>query len=201
MRIRSLPGLALALVALFAGCATTTRGTSSPTTTGNTASSTVVRPHHGAPKVAHPLNPEPFAHEPCRLLTSAQANQLGVRLPGVLREGVSGPDCTWGNEETGATLGVQPDLVTGDGLSRAYLKRDELKYFIEIPSIEGYPGVAASYIDGRSTGLCTIWVGITDDVMFQVQGGVSTRKQGSADACQATTIAAGMIVTTIKGGA
>jgi Protein of unknown function (DUF3558) len=205
MRTRIL--VAVVVVAATAGCTNTEvgqarfAGPSAPTGPPVTSDVPVSLPTHGAPKVVNPLNSEVFAQEPCRVLTPAQTKQLGVVSPGMQRQGVTGQDCSWRNSETGAGVGIQFDTVTKAGLSRAYELRDDFKYFIEIPSIEGYPGVAASGVDGRATGLCTLWVGIRDDLVFQVQGSLSTRKQSVADPCKATEIAASMAVKTMKGAA
>jgi hypothetical protein len=188
-------------VAALAGCTSPRAGQARFAEPAASTELSVSLPSHGAPKVVNPLNSGVFVQEPCRMLTPTQTEQLGVVSPGTPTQGVGGQDCAWWNSETGAGVGIQFDTVTREGLSRAYERRGDYKYFIEIPSIEGYPGVAASGVDGRATGLCTLWVGISDDLVFQVQGSLSTRKQGVADPCQATEIAAGMAVKTMKGTA
>jgi hypothetical protein len=203
MRARTLAGFLLLLG--MSGCATTEKGSAlsvSPSSTvvpvASNLPSSAVLPAHGAPKVASPLDTAVFLAEPCRLLTPAQANRLGVLFPGRSRQGAGGQDCSW-NSETGASVGVQFDTMTKLGLSRTYELRDTYKYFIEVPSVEGYPAVAAATVDSRDTGSCQLWVGVSDELVLLMTGDVSRAKQGKVEPCQATETAAAMAVRTMKG--
>jgi hypothetical protein len=159
-------------------------------------------PAHGAPKVQSPLNVESFPQTPCRLLSAPQAQELGVTSPGKQREGVTSPACDWSNSDTGAGLGLQFETATKLGLSRTYELRNTYGYFIELPLIEGYPAVAAATADGRGTGTCALWVGVTDQLAFTMSVILSIRgRQEKKDPCQAAQIAAGMMVKTMKGAA
>jgi hypothetical protein len=177
---------------------------SRPTTPSSTSNSVPATglPTHGAPKVQTPLNVGSFPQTPCGVLTPTQTQQLGVVSPGKQREGVTAPACTWANSETGASVGMQFETATKLGLSRTYELRNTDKYFIELPLIEGYPAVAAGSVDGRSTGLCQLWVGVTDQLAFTTSVSLSSRaRQEKKDPCQAAQIAAGMMVKTMKGAA
>jgi hypothetical protein len=205
--VRVLAGSTLVVVvALLAGCtnadtgvAVAGSGSSSAIASAASSPSPVAGlPHHGAPAVTHPMEPTVFINEPCRLLTSAQAKQLGVDMPGRAREGSGGHDCSW-TSTTGAAVGIQFDLLTPVGLSRTYEMRDSYAYFTEIPSIEGFPAVAAATVDARDLGDCEIWVGVNDKLVLLVTGSVSRAKAGQLDPCPATEISAGMMVKTMKG--
>lgn len=159
-------------------------------------------PANGAPKVASPLNPGPFPQDPCRLVREEQAKQLGVPWPGTQRQGPTGPACEWSNLDTGSRIGLQFEMASNRGLSRVYELRSTYSYFIEIPSIEGVPAVAFGRSGDQEVGACSLWVGITDQLVFLLSGRLSGRnRQQGKDACQAVQTAAGMMLKTMKGEA
>lgn len=176
----------------------TTTSTGQPTTSNGPGGSGV--PKYGAPKIVTPLEPGPYLQDPCRLVTEAQAKQLGVPWPGKKRQGVVAPACDWVNLDTGAHIGLQFETATKRGLSKAYELRGSYDYFIEIPSIEGVPAVAFGNRLDKQAGDCQLWVGVTDEVVFLLSGSLSyqNRQQGK-DPCQAVQAAAGTVLRTMKG--
>ena len=92
-------------------------------------------------------------------------------------------------------------LPNNRGLSAAYEHKGDYDLWLELPPIEGYPAVVADNRDGRGVdGYCTVWVGVTDSLEFQVSGTVSRAKRGQVDPCEPTQLAAKLMLQTLKKG-
>lgn len=198
----------LAVGALLAGCSNFSGGNPVPTgdqtsvgSPSDAPSGGGDLPSHGAPKVQNPLDTTAFHQQPCQVLTDDQLRQLNLEAPGETGKGVGAPDCTWRNRSTGASLGMQFELANSQGLSTLYERREQNDLWIELPSIEGYPALAASTRDTRNQlGDCTVLVGVTDSLEFSVSGTLSNAKRGKADPCEATQLAANLVLQTLKKG-
>jgi hypothetical protein len=86
-------------------------------------------------------------------------------------------------------------------LSAVYALRETYELWQELPLIEGYPAVAFVSVKSHPHDRCTLAVGVNDQLAFQVSGTLPSSKAGKADPCQATQVAATMMVKTMKGEA
>lgn len=209
------PGAAVLLVVALAlalvGCTDTEAGMALPVDTSAPASATADEPSpttsgvddlpsNGAPEVANPIDASEFERQPCRMLTDAQAGQAGVVPPGQPGQGAVAPSCTWRNRESGAKVNIQFDDESRRGLSGAYAANDAGRYevWLELPSIEGFPAVAADPLDLRDNGECPILVGTSDEVTFQLSVTLSRAKVGQTDPCEAAALIAALALQTMK---
>jgi hypothetical protein len=155
-----------------------------------------------APKVSNPLDVAKYEKNPCGLLTTAQANQILTVARSVVSPGATDSTiCGWKNEGGDEiSLGM---LGGNGGLSTVYSQYQpgDPGYFIPIPDIEGYPGLFTSVADLRSKGSCTVYVGVRDDEIMTVNMDYVLPAPGQGDPCQLAQKAAGLAVTTVKGGA
>jgi hypothetical protein len=71
-------------------------------------------------------------------------------------------------------------------------------YFDPLPPIEGYPAVATDIVDDRDAGKCTVVVGVSDEVTFEVPIRLSTVNVGHKDPCQIAAMVAGKALQTMK---
>ncbi|WP_225978307.1 DUF3558 domain-containing protein [Gandjariella thermophila] len=165
-----------------------------------TAASTATFLPGGAPHVASPLDTAKYQADPCRTLTRAQLQSLGLpaATPNPDIAFPAGPKCSWFSTQTNSSIAMS--FLTGNkrGLSNLYLKRKEAALFQEIPPINGYPAVIFDeYADQRSRGACSVAVGMSDTLILAVpvQGTPQTK-----DPCGIAQQAAGLIIENIKGG-
>lgn len=159
-------------------------------------------PSHGAPGVDDPIDTAEFEQDPCRILADAQVQQAGLTPPGKTEQGAVAPACAWQNLESGARLGIQFENSTRLGLSGAYQTHESDPYglWLELPAIDGYPAVAASTTDRRANGECTIIVGTSNEVTFDLAVALSKSKIGQADPCDAAQQVAGLALETMTNG-
>ncbi|MCG8917868.1 DUF3558 domain-containing protein [Actinokineospora sp. PR83] len=192
---------------LLAGCtvkeggsATTTPGasdSSKPSTTPS--SSTTSGQGDDVPKVSNPLDVSKFVDKPCTGLTQTQLDRLGV---GNAEQDTqpTGEYCVWTNGRGGS---VNLAFVVGQGgLGGVYYgkKTGQFKFFQELPDISGYPAVIADLSDGRKNGACAVAVGMTDDIILDVDTTQSLDKVGDGDPCQVTVDVVEQILETVKAG-
>jgi hypothetical protein len=64
--------------------------------------------------------------------------------------------------------------------------------------IEGYPVVAYGAIDRRDKGACSVVVGASDEIAFEVALQQSAANIGKKDPCETGAIVAEMVVETMK---
>jgi hypothetical protein len=179
------------------GSGTPSPGSSSPDSPTGTSSAAL-----SAPKVSNPLDVTKFEANPCGLLSDAQANQILTVTRTLVSPGATdSPICAW-KDENGAAIAL--GMVGGNGgLGTMYRQHTASSpgYFEPVPDIEGYPALLASVADLRSKGSCTVSVGVRDDEVMVVNMDWAVQAPGQADPCQLAQKAAGLAVTTIKGGA
>jgi hypothetical protein len=197
-------------VFVVAGCTTTSPGEPLPTSRAETTSSDSPPstdggqelPFAGAPKVDNPLDTNRFQQDPCQALTADQAQSLGFPPEGKSRTAPLGKACTWENHESRGLVEVHSLDGNPSGLSGEYQANRDGKYayFDPLPPIEGYPAVATDIVDDRVVGKCTVVVGVSDEVTFEVPIRLSPENVGHKDPCQIATMVAGMALKTMKGG-
>ncbi|WP_409462448.1 DUF3558 domain-containing protein [Amycolatopsis sp. GA6-003] len=168
------------------------------------SSSDAQQPSSGAPKIANPLPASIVQGDPCKVLTDAQVKTLfSGASPAVQPSEDTGvaKQCRWSNPSRGSGIGVQLVYAWKDGLGHVYAKKNE-GFFKELTPVQGYPVVAYGPSDDRSTGRCSVAVGIADDAAFEIDVKLANDQVGSsADPCQDAQHVAGLAVTTLKGGA
>lgn len=203
---------ALACAALLSGCKTggsatpTTGQTAVPAPTSAVSSPTEVPaglPHSGAPKVQNPLPALVFDQPPCEsALTTKQLDDLlGTAPTGKPEELATGPTCHWSKRETGALITVGYGTKVPDGLSAAYKNvAAQATYWKPMPDVQGFPNVAYSTTsDGPPDDMCSLGVGIADNLGFYIGVTIGRNKQGQVDPCEATRMVADMVLTNLKG--
>lgn len=174
-------------------------GTQPPTATSQPGASL---PHSGAPKVTSPIaDTSKWEADPCSVISEEQLSSAGFKIrrfePDL--EDAAGPVCSWAIEEVGS-FGAGFATVNPEGLSTVYASNTAGKFgvFTALSPIEGHPAVRAEKSDESSEGMCSVTVGIRDDLNFDV---VVTFDAGTKDPCKAAQDIAALAVQTMKGGA
>lgn len=211
MRIRrSLAITSLLGIAIVSACTTPSEGDPRPAdSTGSTTSSSSGNgkeelPFAGAPKVNDPLDTSRYEEDPCRSLTSAQAQSLNLPPTGTLDDTVAlGIGCDWFNEQTRGEVNIVFLVDDPRGLSPEYdaNRRGKWEFFEELPTIEGYPAVARAGIDSRDDGTCTVVVGVADDMAFALSVRLSLANIENGDPCKKAAEVAGLALQTMEAGA
>lgn len=196
MRLR-IAAAALGIAGIAAGCSPV-QGTPAPTTTSSAAPA--------APKVAHPIDTAKYQAAPCTLLTAAQVGTFGITTPGKVNSDSNalGPGCIWANPDNGQTFEVQFITANKAGLTALYINKDVIVNgggYWEATTIQGYPGVFNSQLDSRKTGDCSLAVGVTDTLTYNVAVTADRSTPQYNDPCGMATQIADMVMTTLRGGA
>jgi hypothetical protein len=199
--------MAVFTMVVAAGCTTTSGGTPlpDPNSTADAPSSDEPSasaggdPSNGAPKVENPLDVSQFEQNPCDALTPEQAQELKVPATGELEDNGFGKTCYWRNSETGGMVGLHFFSEIKGGLSSVYLDAEskDFAYFEPIEDIEGYPAAAYDTKVEDPTTSCSVAVGVTDDLSFTVQVGLSNANVGQKEPCEVTAWATGMVMKTM----
>lgn len=209
MRTKTLIALfsCVAPAALLAGCSDE-GGTPSTTSQPPTATSQpgAGLPHSGAPKVTSPIaDTSKWEADPCSAISETQLSALGIEMrkfePDL--EGASGPVCDWALEPYGSFSGGFGSEVNSDGLSRVYQNKNAGKFgvFTELSPVEGHPAVRAEQRDESNEGLCSVSVGLRDDLEYSVVVTFDAENPQAKDPCKAAQDIAALAVQTMKGGA
>jgi hypothetical protein len=194
MALTAMAGVALTV----AGCSPSPVGGSATPTTASTSSASSLPP--GTPNVAHPLDTTAFQKAPCSVLTAAQLRQLNITTTGgEVVDDPLGPHCGW--TDTGPShLGLSVIFLTaGSGLASIYSQKSQYVVFEPLPDIAGYPAIVAMTDDIRAQGTCKVSVGVSNDLLINVQGGAQYGPD-QAKSCDQMQAAATAMVTTMKGG-
>jgi hypothetical protein len=195
-RVVAYLGAIAAIGGIAVGCSTPERGNPTPhltQTSSSTAPSTSGSgdpapslPFAGAPKVANPIEAKRFVDDPCLALTSEQVKQLKVG-PGKKDSSAFGMACQWpGLELSGSLIDLSFNTRTRDGLSAIYRSnaedKDKYAKFEPVPDVEGFPAVVAMP-PNYPNGTCNMFVGLSDEVAFQLGVQQSAQKVGTVDPC------------------
>ncbi|MFE0028180.1 DUF3558 domain-containing protein [Amycolatopsis sp. NPDC059021] len=196
----------------LSACSTPTSGNAQPSPTAvGTSSQTAPNspggqaPGQGAPKVANPIDVTSYLQAPCNTLTGTQVSRLlgeNAKSNADLKA-TAGPTCTWkppGN--TNKQVVVNLFTTPPEGLSRIYrLHGTDLKFFMEVPPVEGHPAVAYGFTDTRNTkGECIVGVGTSDTSLLNTIITLSDANIGKMDPCAIAQEVAGEALANIKGG-
>lgn len=200
----------VAVAVLLAACSASTGGVAAPTSPSTTAESagtpgsiTDMPSHAGdeatrAPTVATPLNASAFLANPCSALTISQLTAITLTDLHTLPNSTAGnPLCTWVDQSSSDSVGVDWMPSATDGLSQVYAQRPSQGYFV--PTTVGhYPAVYADFADLRAQGTCSLNVGVSNTLYFFVKYDseqAATRQQ----ACQLTAQAAADVIRNLGG--
>lgn len=217
MHIRSFKVLAaLAAVTIVAGCTSASAGNPRPETgqgggpgsstapsTGTTTAEADELPYAGAPSVNEPLDSEQFQQDPCRALTASQADALNLQFPGKLDDGSLGNTCEFRVRTDRLALVEIASLDKNPfGVSAVYQAEEDgkLEVFEPLEPIDGYPVVAYGALDRRDKGACSVVLGVSDEIAFEIALQQSHRNIGKKDPCETAAMVAGKVLQTMKAG-
>ncbi|MFD5089104.1 DUF3558 domain-containing protein [Amycolatopsis thailandensis] len=193
--------LLVAAGALVAGCSGTKNGTagSDPSyTTGAGSSSASSGSSGSAPKVSSPLKTSSIETDACSALSAAKRSELGLG-EGERRTTSVGPGCSiFAAEDRLNQIEISPVLANKNGLSDVYDTKANDAYFEET-QVSGYPAVYAAALDGRKSGKCGLFVGVTDqlavNILVQYDNG-----PGASDPCPVALKVGEAMIQTLKEG-
>jgi hypothetical protein len=135
------------------------------------------------------------------VLTAAQLKELSVGASGnQVNDAPLGPQCAWKDSQGPSTINFGVIFLTsGQGLAGIYSQKDTYKVFQPLLDTAGYPTVVAMSDDGRPQGDCEISVGVSNQLVIDVEGTVNGGPDKTNPCPRIQSIAAAM-VTTMKGG-
>ncbi|MET0134450.1 MAG: DUF3558 domain-containing protein [Kibdelosporangium sp.] len=179
------------LTAALASCSVSTAGTPVAAFRAEPPTTRV-----GAPRVADPLNVAKFFSNLCAVLTPDRAKAVANLVRTRTSVNDRGQTCHWNDE---GFNGVSISLIRGNGLSDVYGTRGYGSGYFEVaPDTAGYPGVYSSGSDARPDGVCTMGVGIRDDVVMAVTSLLDATSPYRNDPCSLARRAAEAAIATIK---
>lgn len=194
-----LGAVTLAAATVLAACSG--GGDTSGSPASSRAATTTGSPGGAAPQVPAPLNIVQVKTDACKALSAQQIDQIGLVGPGKPTSISIGPGCTWASQAY-ATNVAGIGLVTANqlGLNNIYNKKDQYKGYFEPTTVEGYPAVYAAQTDGRSTGECLLWFGLTDQDYALVETGIGAGPNRS-NPCPVADRIATAVIEHLKGAA
>ena len=150
-----------------AGTATPPVNSSAPSSSGGTN----VDP---SLKVASPLPTQALANDPCTALGDSDATTIGFAAPGKPFGADGLKACQWISANYPEnSMTIAPLTPKSDGISGIYANKNQYAYF-EMAKVNDYPAVFANRSDNRSIGGCTLWVGVTDQLVVNVSPQIGT---------------------------
>lgn len=198
---------ALSAVAVVAGCTTSSEGSPLPVPTSETQTSVSEEPddqelpYAGAPAVDNPLDTTRYQQDPCLALTASQAQEFNLGYPGEAQDGALGNACRFGGlTDARARVYIAFHDEYPFGLSAAYQANEDgkLDVFEELSPIEEYPAVVRAGTDDRPNGGCTIDIGTSDEITFEVSVLLAQEFVGVKDPCESAVLVAGEVLRTMK---
>ncbi|MEC3980851.1 DUF3558 domain-containing protein [Amycolatopsis sp. H20-H5] len=195
----------LLTVGALAACSTkpgTAQPLPSSSPTAQPSGSSQGNPGSGLPTITNPLPASVIQGDPCSVLTTAQLATLFSATPhrNAATDTGAAKSCSWSDLDKGSLVGIQLVYAWQDGLGHVYAKKNE-GFFKELEPLHGYPVVAYGPSDDRSTGRCSVAVGVAGNAAFQADATLARSKVGQADPCDAARNIADLALTTLKGGA
>ncbi|WP_197284925.1 DUF3558 domain-containing protein [Sciscionella sediminilitoris] len=154
---------AVAVLGLLTSCSSSTN---SAAPSSAPASSSAAGSGSG-PRVPVPLPTRELLDNPCTVLTNAEATDFGLIPPGekTTRQLTA---CQWRSSDNGQnSIGMAPVPPNTGGISDIYDQKERQAYF-EPTTVDGYPAVFADTQDGRPSGTCTLWLGVTDHLAVSI---------------------------------
>jgi hypothetical protein len=184
---------------LLSGCNSSTTGQPAAKTS---ASATSGLPTDGAPAVVDPLtNTASVETDPCSAMTVAGVESIGGKVESTRVNDLSlGKSCVWIFAEFAGTVSAGMVVGNKDGLSSLYYqsKHGGLTTFKPVAPIKGYPGVIYEN-GGEGKGVCTLAVGVRDDLVYTITNQLRTGNPYLADPCGLNTKVAELAIQRLKG--
>jgi hypothetical protein len=196
--------IVVAAAVLLAACDSGPTGnpsgsTAAPAATGGQSSAGSTRE---APRVSSPLPTGELVTNPCSALSTSQLNQLGIAPPGRASTNQAGPNCKWvgaANPSNTAAVGVM--TANHNGLSDIYAGNEQKKFaYFEPTQVDGYPGVYAESANDRANGFCSVWIGLTDQLVIGVSM-ILTTGSNKTHPCDSAYAVGKAVIEHLKGAA
>lgn len=194
---KALVGVGLAAVGLAAchSAAAPANPAPPPSSTGKTL------PSHGAPAVLAPIaSTAAVESDPCSAIAPAQVEGLGTKVVNTAPEGdQTGKSCVWTYAGEYGTINAGLTPGNKDGLSSLYAssKDGTLTSFAPLPPVDGYPAVTYAQ-GGEGEGVCTLAVGVRDDLLYTVITRLDTGNPHRFDPCGVAAKIAGFGIQHLK---
>ncbi|MEV6895761.1 DUF3558 domain-containing protein [Amycolatopsis sp. NPDC051372] len=181
---------------LLTACSGETGGSADPSAS---PSSSGASSSGSGPKVPAALPTGDLLNNPCNVLNASEAAKEGLMFPGrtVNESSVSCSFKSTGNPLNSVSIGALPQ--NKNGISDIYDQKAQSAYF-EPVTVNGYPGVLADAHDGRPSGNCQLWLGVTDELAVSIIPQISAG-QHKADPCGFAQEVAGVVVDHLKAAA
>ncbi|WP_275291219.1 DUF3558 domain-containing protein [Amycolatopsis sp. La24] len=164
-------------------------------------------PQFGAPSVPAPLDATALEKDPCAAMNADQVTSLGAPFKNTAPQpdGATGPTCGWRFATDDGPSSVGGTVVTKDpshsGLSGIYgqQKAGALTKF-EPFTVAGYPGVIYDPASNSPAGLCTMTVGLRNDLTYVINVNLDSLKKPFADSCEVGKKVAGYVIQYLQKG-
>lgn len=214
MHIRGLTSAAavLALLAVLSSCSDESPPSSDggpivpPTGVPSGTAPAQALPHSGAPKVASPIaDTAGWERDPCTVISTQQLSSIGLTSAAPKRDDNpdAGPGCEWDVSADDVILVSGGFATTGkrEGLSTIYQNNAGGNYedFEELAPVEGHPAVVAAPTNDRSEGICSVGVGLRDDLVYTASVAADPGTEQGKDPCGWAAKVAALAVQTMKG--
>lgn len=206
---RAISAVAISMLTagLLVACSDPTEG--DPTPPLASSSAPPVDGNSNIPKVANPLNADPFMGNPCELVSNDVVVAVGDMKPGEpdtdsdMAKNLTGPSCAWFSQDLGPSISLVFETVhrengTG-GIKGVYNgKESGLIEDFEPTEVVGYPAAVVPIMPDDPADTCPLSVGIADDLLFVAR---VTDHGDPSNACAASRKVAESVIETLKKGA
>ncbi len=198
---------ALSAVAVVAGCTTSSEGSPLPAPTSETQTSVSEEPddqelpYAGAPAVENPLDTTRYQQDPCLALTASQAQEFNLGYPGEAQDGALGNACHFGGlTDARARVYIAFHDEYPFGLSATYQANEDgkLEFSRSCRRSRGTRRWSCGATDDRPNGGCTIDIGTSDEITFEVAVLLAQEFVGVKDPCESAVLVAGEVLRTMK---
>ncbi|HEV7978554.1 DUF3558 domain-containing protein [Amycolatopsis sp.] len=201
MRPRTILAAVLICAATAASCSNTTDGNATVTPSATPGGTSDALPKNGAPAVKDPLvNTTSVETDPCSALTNAQLETFGGKIDRNRVDELSlGKNCVWVYTAQFGTIAAGMTVGNKEGLSSLYYQSTHggLTTFKPVSPVEGFPAVVYSN-GGESPGVCTLAVGVRNDLTYTIITRLDTANPNRSDPCGTATKVAQLAIQQLK---
>lgn len=150
-------------------------------------------------KVPAPLPADGLIDNPCSAISAAQLTEIGLLTDGKVSAGTP-KLCRWTSSSIDLnSISLSAISQNKGGIGDIYDQKAKSAYF-EPVTLSGYPGVFASIDDGRPSGVCQLWAGVTDQLAVSIITSINSGPNKS-DPCPIAKKVGDALVTHLKGAA